>query len=95
MAHTESRKAHSRPCQRERRDNCRRQQFIEHHTESTNACPDAVWASVPSYSRATFAASARSTVFTWNTVNPGCLPRILVTMPAMWGVAKLLPVAVM
>ena len=40
------------------------------------------------------AESALKTVFIWKRVRPGCLPRILATMPVMCGAAKLLPVAV-
>src|SRR5919107_363007 len=40
------------------------------------------------------AESALNTVFIWKSVRPGCLPRILATMPVMCGAAKLLPVAV-
>src|SRR5918992_1933276 len=40
-------------------------------------------------------ATAASNVFTWNGVSPGCLPSRRAIRPAMWGAAKLFPVAVM
>src|SRR4051794_41886461 len=39
----------------------------------------------------TFVAVPCSTLFSWNGVSSGCLPRIRAQMPVMCGVAKLLP----
>src|SRR3954470_17719538 len=56
--------------------------------------PTTIFTFYESVLRFTFADNARSTTFTWNRLRPGCLPRILVTIPDTWGAAKLLPVAV-